>query len=79
MEASCELAVLLTRRTSSLGTRSSQWALPGGPLDAGASAEDAAPRELREETKLSLPRVAIVARFYDSVTQLDYCITTDAL
>ncbi|MEC9214179.1 MAG: NUDIX domain-containing protein, partial [Pseudomonadota bacterium] len=34
--------ILLTRRSGKLRVHSGQWALPGGRLDAGESAEDAA-------------------------------------
>ena len=75
VEADGELAVLLTRRTSSLRTHSGQWALPGGRLDAGESAEDAALRELQEEINLRLPRSAIMGRLDDYITRSGYRIT----
>ena len=75
VEADGELAVLLTRRTSSLRTHSGQWALPGGRLDAGESAEDAALRELQEEVNLTLPRSAIMGRLDDYITRSGYRIT----
>jgi 8-oxo-dGTP pyrophosphatase MutT (NUDIX family) len=68
-------AVLLTRRSGKLRAHSGQWALPGGRLDAGESAEDAALRELQEEINLSLPRNAIIGRLDDYITRSGYRIT----
>ena len=68
-------AVLLTRRSGKLRAHSGQWALPGGRLDAGESAEDAALRELKEEINLSLPRNAIMGRLDDYITRSGYRIT----
>ena len=67
--------VLLTRRSGTLRAHSGQWALPGGRLDAGESAEDAALRELKEEINLSLPRNAIIGRLDDYITRSGYRIT----
>ena len=39
-----------------------QWELPGGSLEAGESAHDAALRELVEETGIRADRVSLVAR-----------------
>src|SRR4051812_17020219 len=44
--------VLLTRRAADLRAHPGQWALPGGRIDAGESALDAALRELDEELGL---------------------------
>ena len=68
-------AVLLTRRSGKLRAHSGQWALPGGRLDAGESAEDAALRELQEEINLSLPRNAIIGRLDDYIIRSGYRIT----
>ena len=68
-------AVLLTRRSGKLRAHSGQWALPGGRLDAGESAEDAALRELQEEINLRLPRSAIMGRLDDYITRSGYRIT----
>jgi 8-oxo-dGTP pyrophosphatase MutT (NUDIX family) len=68
-------SVLLTRRSGKLRAHSGQWALPGGRLDNGESAEDAALRELEEEINLSLPRNAIIGRLDDYITRSGYRIT----
>ena len=52
--------ILLTRRSGKLRAHSGQWALPGGRLDAGESAEEAALRELQEEINLTLPRLSLI-------------------
>lgn len=67
--------ILLTRRSGKLRAHSGQWALPGGRLDAGESAADAALRELQEEINLTLPRSAIMGRLDDYVTRSGYRIT----
>ena len=67
--------VLLTRRSGKLRAHSGQWALPGGRLDAGESAEEAALRELQEEVNLSLSRNAIMGRLDDYITRSGYRIT----
>ena len=70
-----ELAIVLTRRSGKLRSHRGQWALPGGRMDSGESAEDAALRELEEEVSLSLPRDAIIGRLDDYITRSGYCIT----
>jgi len=70
-----EGAVLLTRRASSLRAHSGQWALPGGRLDLGESAEDAALRELREEVNLELPETSVLGLLDDYSTRSGYRIT----
>ena len=67
--------VLLTRRSDKLRAHSGQWALPGGRLDAGESAEDAALRELEEEINLSLTHDAVIGRLDDYITRSGYRIT----
>ncbi len=47
-------AIILTRRSRQLKNHSGQWALPGGKIDEGESAEEAALRELDEEVGLKV-------------------------
>jgi len=68
-------ALLLTRRASHLNRHAGQWALPGGRVDAGESAPDAALREAREEINLELERGAILGRLDDFPTRSGYVIT----
>jgi 8-oxo-dGTP pyrophosphatase MutT (NUDIX family) len=68
-------AILLTRRADDLRSHPGQWALPGGGIDAGESAEDAALRELREEVGLAIGRDAILGRLDDYVTRSGYAVT----
>ena len=70
-----EGSVLLTRRASSLRAHSGQWALPGGRLDSGESAEEAALRELREEVNLDLPKTSVLGLLDDYSTRSGYRIT----
>jgi 8-oxo-dGTP pyrophosphatase MutT (NUDIX family) len=68
-------ALLLTRRAERLSTHSGQYALPGGRIDAGETAMDAALREAREEINLELAADAILGRLDDYPTRSGYLIT----
>ncbi|HAN36827.1 MAG TPA: CoA pyrophosphatase, partial [Acidimicrobiaceae bacterium] len=52
-----------------------QWALPGGRVDPGESAEETALRELHEELGCVLGADAVLGRLDDYVTRSGYVIT----
>src|SRR5512139_113663 len=66
---STQAALLLTLRAHTLRKHAGQWALPGGRIVAGESAEQAALRELAEEVKLELDDTAVMGRLDDYVTR----------
>ena len=68
-------ALLLTRRAEHLRAHAGQWALPGGRLDEGESAEQAALRELHEEVGLRPGPDAVLGRLDDYATRSGYLIT----
>ena len=70
-----EAALLLTKRAARLSTHSGQYALPGGRLDQGESALDAARREAREEIGLELGPEDFIGRLDDYPTRSGYLIT----
>jgi 8-oxo-dGTP pyrophosphatase MutT (NUDIX family) len=69
------LGLLLTRRAATLRNHPGQWALPGGSRDPGESAEEAARRELREETGVAVPAGDVLGVLDDYVTRSGYLIT----
>ena len=68
-------AFLLCRRSSRLNSHSAQWALPGGRLDPGEDAVDAARRELDEELGMTLGTDAVLGLLDDYETRSGYVIT----
>jgi 8-oxo-dGTP pyrophosphatase MutT (NUDIX family) len=66
---------LLTRRAAGLRAHARQWALPGGRIDAGETAEGAALRELHEELGLALDERAVLGVLDDYGTRSGYIIT----
>ena len=68
-------AVLLTLRAATMRAHAGQWALPGGRMDAGETAEETALREFAEELGLSLPESAVLGRLDDYPTRSGYVIT----
>ena len=72
---SLEAALILTRRSADLRSHPGQWALPGGRIDPGETAEEAALRELAEEVALVLGPDAILGRLDDYATRSGFVIT----
>ena len=72
---STQAALLLTRRAKHLRKHAGQWALPGGRIDDGETAEQAALREMAEEVNLQLDASAILGRLDDFVTRSGFVIT----
>ncbi len=68
-------AIILTRRTSRLNSHAGQWALPGGRIDDGETAEEAALRELSEEVGLTLSNDQVIGRLDDYTTRSGYIMT----
>jgi len=70
-----QAAYILTTRTSRLSSHAGQRAYPGGRVDPGENAEQAALRELEEEVGLCLDSSAVLGRLDDYVTRSGYVIT----
>jgi 8-oxo-dGTP pyrophosphatase MutT (NUDIX family) len=70
-----EAAFLLTRRALGLSSHAGQWALPGGLIDEGESAQAAALRELHEEVGLQIPAHAVLGTLDDYVSRSGFVIT----
>jgi len=68
-------AVLITRRVDSLHGHPGQYALPGGRIDPGESAADAALRELAEGLDIWLPRKSVLGLLDDYLTRSGFVIT----
>jgi 8-oxo-dGTP pyrophosphatase MutT (NUDIX family) len=66
---------VITRRAPRLRSHAGQWALPGGRLDPGESAEQAALRELSEEVGLALEGSCVLGLLDDYATRSGYAIT----
>jgi 8-oxo-dGTP pyrophosphatase MutT (NUDIX family) len=67
--------LLITRRAHGLRNHAGQWALPGGRRDDGETIEDAALRELREETGVRLGVSSVLGLLDDYVTRSGYLMT----
>jgi 8-oxo-dGTP pyrophosphatase MutT (NUDIX family) len=70
-----EPAFLITRRARGLRNHGGQWALPGGRLDPGESAVEAARRELHEELGVALGAEHVLGLLDDYATRSGFVIT----
>ena len=70
-----DAALILTRRSLQLRAHAGQWALPGGRVEPGESAEETALREMREEIGLGLGPEAVLGRLDDFVTRSGFVMS----
>jgi 8-oxo-dGTP pyrophosphatase MutT (NUDIX family) len=75
LQAGDVLSLLITRRAATMRNHAGQWALPGGRRDAGETIEDAALRELREETGVVAGPEAVLGLLDDYVTRSGYVMS----
>jgi 8-oxo-dGTP pyrophosphatase MutT (NUDIX family) len=68
-------SLVMTTRASGLRAHAGQYALPGGRVDAGESAVDAALREMDEEVGLRCATGDVLGLLDDYVTRSGYVIT----
>ncbi len=68
-------ALVLTLRPGGMNRHANQFAFPGGRMDEGESAIEAALRETREEVGLALGADAVIGRLDDYPTRSGYLIT----
>ena len=66
---------VLCRRSSRLNTHAAQWALPGGRIDDGETATEAALRETDEELGARVDESAVLGVLDDYATRSGYVIT----
>jgi 8-oxo-dGTP pyrophosphatase MutT (NUDIX family) len=67
--------LILTRRSAHLRRHPGQWAFPGGRIDPGELAVQAALREMEEEIGVVLPEHAVLGRLDDLPTRSGFVIT----
>lgn len=68
-------AIVLTRRGAGLRSHTNQWALPGGRIDPGETATEAAIREIEEEIGVAVSDADLVGRLDDYPTRSGYVIS----
>ena len=73
--ASEQAAFILTTRATILSSHAGQRAFPGGRVDPGETAEQAALRELEEEVGLKLDSSRVLGRLDDYATRSGYVIS----